>query len=303
MDINTIRKVIVETAGSKLQEIISLREIRNTNMLVDFDMMNIPSTMGEPLMYKDFPELINICKQYNVKMNLTTNGTFLNRGTTEWAQMIVPVASDVKISWNGVSGEVQDKVMIGSKYDAKLANLVEFIRVRDEVYKETGHRCTVTLQLTFMEMNVHELPDVVRLGIKLGVDRIKGHHLWAHFKGILLFLLFLPLISACCNTLMTGIENQSMRRNPQSITKWNAIARECINIAETTPLPPLSLHHNDEKSGGIMQNSKKIRLENIYELEESATNQIHPQATCPFLGKEAWVNHEGRCVELCYCWC
>jgi molybdenum cofactor biosynthesis enzyme MoaA len=36
----------------------------------------IPSTMGEPLIYKHFAHFIELCYKYNIKMNLTTNGTF-----------------------------------------------------------------------------------------------------------------------------------------------------------------------------------------------------------------------------------
>ena len=36
----------------------------------------IPSTMGEPLLYKHFAYIVELCYKYNIKMNLTTNGTF-----------------------------------------------------------------------------------------------------------------------------------------------------------------------------------------------------------------------------------
>lgn len=37
--------------------------------------------MGEPLMYRDakgrtFEDIINLCRSYNIKLNLTTNGSF-----------------------------------------------------------------------------------------------------------------------------------------------------------------------------------------------------------------------------------
>jgi hypothetical protein len=31
----------------------------------------------------------------------------------------------------------------------------------------------------------------------------------------------------------------------------------------------------------------------------TAISPIHPDAVCPFLGKEAWVNHEGRFDPCC----
>ena len=58
------------------------------------------------------------------------------------------------------------------------------IRVRDNHAEQGGNRCQITLQMTFLETNVEELPEIVKLAISLGVDRIKGHHLWAHFDEI-----------------------------------------------------------------------------------------------------------------------
>lgn len=242
MDIETIRKVVEECAPKGLREII-------------------PSTMGEPLMYKHFPEIIEICRSHNIKLNLTTNGTFLGRGVEEWGRLILPVASDVKISWNGATKEIADQVMRGSRFETQLANLKRFLEIRDEL-AEGENRATITLQLTFMQVNLEEIPKIVKLATELGVDRVKGHHLWAHFKEI---------------------KGQNMRRDEKAIKQWNGIVAECETIARENPL----------------KNGKTVVLENIFALDPKATKQIHPDATCPFLGKEAWVNHAGRFDPCC----
>jgi MoaA/NifB/PqqE/SkfB family radical SAM enzyme len=113
-----------------------------------------------------------------------------------------------------------------------------------------------------MEMNLEQVPRVVELAIKEGVDRVKGHHLWAHFNEI---------------------KNEDMRRSKDSIERWNDIARECIEIADNNPLP----------------NGKRIILANVYELNPDHGGELHPEATCPFLGQEAWVNSEGRFDPCC----
>ncbi len=40
----------------------------------------IPSTMGEPLLYDYFEEILDLCREHGVKLNLTTNGTFPRLG-------------------------------------------------------------------------------------------------------------------------------------------------------------------------------------------------------------------------------
>ncbi len=223
----------------------------------------IPSTMGEPLMFKHFEHIIELCKEYGVKLNLTTNGTFPRLGAKKWAELIVPVGSDVKISWNGVTKETAEKVMKGIDFDKNLQNLKEFLKVRDRIAKEGGNYCSVTLQYTFMEVNSHELPELVKFAAELGIDRIKGHHLWAHFEEI---------------------KNQSMRRNEESINRWNEIVRKMEENAEKYRRP----------------DGSKVKLDNIYLLDPSTSvAEILPNSVCPFLGKEAWVAWDGRFNPCC----
>ena len=243
MDVGLIRRVLADSAGTPLREII-------------------PSTMGEPLLYRDFDEILELCAQYGVKLNLTTNGTFPRRGATAWAERIVPVASDVKVSWNGSTKDTQESVMLGSNWERVLENVRAFIAVRDEHAAGGGNRCRVTLQLTFMEVNYAELPEVVQLAASLGVDRVKGHHLWAHFSQI---------------------RNESMRRSPEAIARWNATVDAAYEAAEKHRLP----------------NGGKVLLDNIFRLDPADEGEIAAGAECPFLGQEAWVASDGRFNPCC----
>lgn len=237
MDIALIRKVLEESRGSPLKEII-------------------PSTMGEPLLFRDFDEIIQLCQEYGVKLNLTTNGTFPRLGATEWAKKIVPVGSDVKISWNGATKQTSELIMIGSHFEKRVQNVRDFVRVRDEVAAQGGNFCRLTFQLTFMEIGLKEIPEVIRLAASLGVNRVKGHHLWVFAEQM---------------------KGQNLRRNKESIRRWNEIATKAIDIAAEL----------------------NILLENIFPLDEAATEELIPQGVCPFLGQEAWVSSEGRFNPCC----
>lgn len=243
MPFELIERVVADAAPHGLREII-------------------PSTMGEPLLYERFEDIVGLCERYGVKMNLTTNGTFPRLGAEAWARKVVPVTSDVKISWNAASAATHGKIMIGSQWEQVLANARAFIAVRDEVAAAGGNRCRVTFQLTFLEHNVAELAEIVRLAIELGVDRVKGHHLWAHFDAI---------------------ADQSMRRSPDAIRRWNAAVRSAKTIAGERTLP----------------NGRHILLENIFLLDETATADLAPGGPCPFLGQEAWVSAVGRFDPCC----
>ena len=243
MPVELIRRVLEESRGTGLREII-------------------PSTMGEPLLYAQFGEIIELCKQHGVLLNLTTNGTFPRLGARGWAEKVVPVTSDVKISWNGATKATQEAIMVGTRWEKVLENVRTFIEVRDAHAAKGGNRCRVTFQLTFLDNNVHELADIVRLAAGLGVDRVKGHHLWAHFDAI---------------------KGLSMRRSPDSIARWNAAVLSAREAAEQHLLP----------------NGVRVLLDNIFLLDEDATKDIAPGGPCPFLGQEAWVSAEGRFNPCC----
>ncbi|MDR5617809.1 radical SAM protein [Arsenophonus sp.] len=243
MEIDLIRKILADSISTPLQEII-------------------PSTMGEPLLYQHFDEIIALCHKYKIKLNLTTNGTFPRKSVERWAHDLIPITSDIKISWNGASKIVQEKIMLGSKWEKILNNLKKFIMIRNNYAKNNTNYCQITLQMTFLETNLKELENIVQLGINIGVDRIKGHHLWAHFKEI---------------------KSLSMRRNKESINRWNKAVIKAKKIANNNQLP----------------NGNFIKLVNIDLLDESAHQDLSPGGVCPFLGKEAWVASDGKFNPCC----
>ena len=151
--------------------------------------------------------------------------------------------------------------MKGSNLKKQKANLQKFIAVRDEIHSKGGNHCSITLQLTFMESNLQEIPAIVKFAMESGCDRVKGHHLWTHNRP--------------------EMEQENLRRSPDSIRRWNKIAAECHEIAK---------------------GREGFRLENFLELDPmkaGAGSDITPDAKCPFLGEEAWVNAEGVFSPCC----
>ncbi len=243
MPIDLMRRVVADAASHGLREIV-------------------PSTMGEPLLYEQFDDILSLCAEHNVQLNLTTNGTFPRLGAEAWAKRLVPLTSDVKISWNGATKETQESIMLGSNWERLLANVRAFVAVRDAHVAAGGNRCRVTLQLTFLEANVGELSDIVRLAVELGVDRVKGHHVWTHFDAL---------------------REQSMRRNPDAIRRWNRAVLAAREVASERRL----------------QNGRPIALDNFFPLDPDARGDLAPGGPCPFLGQEAWVSTEGRFDPCC----
>lgn len=134
----------------------------------------IPSTMGEPVLYKDFDRLVELCHLYQLKMNLTTNGTFPIKGVEYWTEKLLPIISDVKFSINAINPEINQSIMCGINTEKQIQNIEYWIEKRNAIAPQS----TVTLQCTFMKSNISELTNLIAWGIEHGVNRIKGHHLW-----------------------------------------------------------------------------------------------------------------------------
>jgi MoaA/NifB/PqqE/SkfB family radical SAM enzyme len=222
----------------------------------------IPSTMGEPLLYKDIEKIFELSQKHNIKINLTTNGTFPKKSVEEWVEIIIPNTTDIKISWNGATAETSEKIMTGSNFQKALENTKKLVTFRNNYFKQTEYFCRITFQLTFMQNNMHELADIVKLAAELGVDRVKGHHLWTHFSEI---------------------ENLSMKATKESVLQWNKYVQQAYETQKQY-----------RKSNG-----EKVLLENIVPLIENEQTEVPESYECPFLERELWISATGKISPCC----
>jgi MoaA/NifB/PqqE/SkfB family radical SAM enzyme len=172
----------------------------------------IPSTMGEPLLWAGLDRLVDLCAELGLALNVTTNGTFPGRGPAAWAERLVPVAVDVKLSWNAATQAVAAAIMPG----IVLADAVEAVRTFVRVRAASRRRCRVSFQVTAQEGNVAELAAIVRLAAALGVERVKVNHLQVRFPAL---------------------AHLSLRRSAAALARWNAAVVEMRAAAEEARLP------------------------------------------------------------------
>jgi radical SAM protein with 4Fe4S-binding SPASM domain len=100
------------------------------------------------------------------------------------------------------------------------------------------------------------------LASQLGVDRVKGHQLWAHFDEI---------------------QHLSMKATPESILQWNEYVKQANEAQEKFRKP----------------NGEKVILENIIPLQKNENKKIPENYECPFLEKELWVSATGKISPCC----
>jgi MoaA/NifB/PqqE/SkfB family radical SAM enzyme len=237
LDPDRVLAVLDERRGSPLREVI-------------------PSTMGEPLLWDGMDLLVDRCAQRGLALNVTTNGTWPGRGPLQWARRLLPVASDLKLSWNGATPATAAAMMGGLDLERAIADLKVVVAHRDQVASWTGARPTLSFQVTAQEGNVAELPGIVRLAAALGVDRVKVHHLQVRFPSL---------------------AQSSLKRNREAISRWNRAVALMRAAAEEAPT----------------LDGRKVALQGAVELPHDPAERL-PAGPCPFLGKEAWVLVDGR---------
>jgi len=222
----------------------------------------IPTTMGDPLVSPHFERIVASAKENGLKLNVTHNGTFPGKGAKEWAEIITPVTSDIKISWNGATRETAESIMKGIDYTQAMKNLKTLLKERDKTKAKTGHYCSISLQLTFMTINLAEIPEIIRLAGTMGVDRVKGHHLWTHFEEI---------------------EQLAMTNSQTKINDWN----RCLEAIK------------DVITDLESQNIKAPSLEGFFPICPDSEEKVPTSYDCPFLGKELWISATGQYAPCC----
>ncbi len=129
---------------------------------------------GEPLIDKKLPRRIEIAKARGIKtVKIISNGSLLDE---DRARALIEAGLDeIKISFDGLSKEVFEKVRKGLKYDAVAANVEGLVRLRNDM-----HRKNPRVELLFVSIQENEFEETGFVdrwrGIVDRVDVTKAHN-------------------------------------------------------------------------------------------------------------------------------
>ena len=127
----------------------------------------IPSTMGEPLLYSFFNELLDICRVLGIPMNLTTNGTFPGKWkTAAGMESLLAACSDIKVS----SLAYEMGGLSESGWKEGVERLLEFRRCLEQAGKRMA---SVSLQVTLHRENFEHAGQLLQWAEQVGINRIK----------------------------------------------------------------------------------------------------------------------------------
>ena len=122
--------------------------------------------LGEPLFHPQTIEWVAAAKALGCSVELITNGTTLN---DKCSRQLIEAGLDVLwVSIDGSTPKSYVDVRLGADLPKVLANLAHF-----RILRRGGHRPKPELGIAFVAMrrNIAELPDVIRIGRKIGANR------------------------------------------------------------------------------------------------------------------------------------
>lgn len=164
MPIEVAKAAIEKYAGSGLREVI-------------------PSTMGEPLLYSKFAELLECCSAKKILLNLTTNGTFPGIwGTAAGMEQLLLACSDIKVSCMAFNAPAFDEMMPGIAFDCWRGNVEKLLDVAHSLNAARSplasaatdlNIASVSLQVTLHKKLVPQAPEILAWAESIGIVRIK----------------------------------------------------------------------------------------------------------------------------------
>jgi MoaA/NifB/PqqE/SkfB family radical SAM enzyme len=119
---------------------------------------------GEPLLQSQLPEWIAHAKAAGCETGFLSNGLLLKK---EMLQQILNAGVDwICISMDGADAEMYEKIRIGSNFKRVCENVANIAEMR------TGNVPMTMINFVLMDLNFHQVEDIVRLTARLGVDQI-----------------------------------------------------------------------------------------------------------------------------------
>ena len=119
---------------------------------------------GEPLLQPKLAEWIADASKAGCETGFLSNGLLL---TEEKQKEILAAGINwICISMDGADAEMYNKIRVGSNFERVCENVANIARLR------TGHTPKIMINFVLMDLNAHQMEDMVQLAARLGVDQL-----------------------------------------------------------------------------------------------------------------------------------
>ncbi|MGB3966674.1 MAG: radical SAM protein [Planctomycetota bacterium] len=133
-----------------------------------------PSVSGEPTMSHGFEAMLALAGRFGVKMEMFSNGTLLS---PKMIERLAPNLGALSISFDGANAETFENIREGADFDRVVASIRDLV-AHCRTHLPADLQPLLSLNCTLMELNVRELPQLVRFAAELGLDQISCYHVF-----------------------------------------------------------------------------------------------------------------------------
>lgn len=127
---------------------------------------------GEPMLAPELPAWIERARRHNQVVHLTTNGTRIS--TDAIAEILARDVASIEISIDGATAATYERIRFGARFDVMEKNFARLDRARRAL--PPAERAHVRLCFVILRSNVHELPALVELAARHGIDSVAAWH-------------------------------------------------------------------------------------------------------------------------------
>lgn len=122
---------------------------------------------GEPTIHPEFVNLLKYLNNYPVRKYFVTNGSRLKNLKDSIFDYNVDI---IAVSLDGASASTNDRIRVGANFDTIIEGLSNIVA---EKVKRGSSFPYMNFVFTAMHSNISELPEVIRLAARIGLEEVK----------------------------------------------------------------------------------------------------------------------------------
>ena len=117
----------------------------------------------EPTMRHDLPQIIEWCQSHNVRVNIVTNGTLVDK---KILLSIIDGLSIIAYSLDGPNATIHNRLRGNGTFDKTMQNITQCVNYA----KRNNHNISIGISSTLTKYNHLHIAEMVELGESLGID-------------------------------------------------------------------------------------------------------------------------------------
>jgi MoaA/NifB/PqqE/SkfB family radical SAM enzyme len=125
---------------------------------------------GEPTVHPKFRQILEYLARFPVKKYILTNGMRLDR----FEDLVVETVDVMAVSLDGAEAATNDRIRRGASYNRIVENLRSVVAKRAASSRRKPH---INFVMTLMRDNLHELPGLVEIAHRIGIEEVKAVYL------------------------------------------------------------------------------------------------------------------------------